>query len=357
MYKLALLISSLCPLLCFGESYSSLENHSRSLAPKNLQAVSAKENAQRNLDVFTDLLYWHVGEVGTIPNSTISTKLDPDFVSKLNLNNLSFGWNFGYRVGGRYSNLGNDEWGISLFYTGYRSKAKNSGSFDGFVGIPTGFPLTQTITDASFLQLFWLFAAQSFRAEWALDYKVLDFELDRKYLVSKTVTLRPYLGVRTGWIQQNIHIHSTYHDVTNNNLPVQASEKLTNHFWGIGPSWGLDTKWCLGRAKGHFFSLFDDFSGAFLWSRWSSSDHLTVGDTITGTLKSKHRRSGSLMFQNLIGVEWRVKLNQRGAQFSLRLGFESQFWFDNLQVFNTYNGRQHNALTLQGGTFDLHVCY
>ncbi len=354
---LCYIVCFLCPFLSVCGSYSSQENDLAPRAAQNLQTGYAKKEEQQNWDLFTDLLYWHAGEVGTIPNSTISTKLDPGLISKLNLNNLDFDWNFGYRVGGRYSKIGDDQWGVSAFYTWFRSEAKNRGSYNGFVGIPTGFPLTEAITDASFLKLFWLFAAQNFRAQWTLNYQVADFELDRQYAVSKSISLRPYLGVKAGWIDQDIHIHSIYHDTLANNIPVPAREKLKNHFWGVGPSCGLDSKWCLGTAGGHFFYLFGDLSGAFLWSRWSYSDHLSIGSTIAGKLKARHRESGSLMFQDLLGFEWSVKLNRRDALFSLRLGFESQFWFDNLQIFNAYNGRVHNTLTLQGGTFDLHVSY
>jgi hypothetical protein len=357
MHKLPWIALSLFSFLSAWGSHPSLEQNLSALTTQNVPPVPIKKADQQDWDIFADLLYWHVGEVGTIPNSTISTKLDPGLVSKLNLNNLNFGWDFGYRVGGKYSNIGNDEWGISLFYTWYRTEAKNRGSYDGFVGIPTGFPLTEQITDADFLNLFWLFAAQNYHAKWILNYNLIDFELDHLYAVSESISLRPYLGVRSGWINQDIHIDSTYHDVLAGNTPFPAKEKLKNHFWGIGPICGIDTKWCLGTVKDHFFYFFGDLSGAFLWSQWSYSDHLSITDTITGNLKSKHRQSGSLMFQNLLGFEWSVKLNQRGALFSLRLGFESQFWFDNLQIFNAYNGRQHNTLTLQGGTFDFLFSY
>ncbi|MBS0651045.1 MAG: hypothetical protein JSR93_07785 [Verrucomicrobia bacterium] len=343
---------SLFPLLAAWGSSSQEKDPSPSIS-QNFQTSTGTKEALQHWDIFADLLYWHVGEVGTIPNSTISTKFDNGLVSKLKMNNLDFDWNFGARGGARYGHIGDNQWGISLIYTWYRTKAKNKGAYDGFVGIPSGFPLTGTITDADFANLFWLFAAQRYHAKWTLNYNIIDLKLDHQYAVSKTVTLRPYLGLRGRWIYQDIHIYSLYHDVLSNNLPVPAKEKLTNHFWGVGPSAGIDTKWCLGRAGRHFFYLFGDLSGAFLWSTWDNSDHLKIGNTIAGTLKSKKRSAGSLMFQNLLGLEWDIKWNQRGAMFSLRLGFESQFWFDNLQIFNAYNGRQHNALTLQGGTFEL----
>ena len=123
MRKLPLILLLFFPLSVWG-SFSSLGDVFSRCAAQKLQPVLIKDERKQNWDAFADLLYWHVGEVGTIPNSTISTKLDPDLVSKLNLNNLNFGWDFGGRIGARYRNIGEDEWGIFLSYTWFRSKAK-----------------------------------------------------------------------------------------------------------------------------------------------------------------------------------------------------------------------------------------
>lgn len=299
---------------------------------------------------FADFLYWHIGEVGTIPNSTIAVTANQGLTSRLDLNNLNFGWDLGFRVGGRYSNIGQNEWGVSFYYTWYRTEAKNSGTFPGYVGIPSGFPLTGTLSDVEFSDLSWLYAAKSYKAQWSLLYNVFDFETDHEYAAGRTLRFRPYLGLRGGWIDQNIDIHSIY--LNDSNVSIPAKEKLQNLFWGIGPRCGLDSKWRLGTINRHSFYLFGDLSGSFLWSFWKMADALTINDIDHGDLKGKNRYAGSVMLQNLLGLEWSIALH-RGALISLRCSYETQVWLDHLQVFNTYNGRQHNALTLQGATFNL----
>ena len=65
------------------------------------------EQYEKKWDLFADLLYWHMGEVGTLPNSTIAVTTSGDTITTaLNLNNFNFGWDFGYRIGGRYSDIG-----------------------------------------------------------------------------------------------------------------------------------------------------------------------------------------------------------------------------------------------------------
>lgn len=296
-----------------------------------------------------------MGEVGTVPNSTFATTFtDGLLTSALKLNNFNFGWDFGYRVGGRYSDVGLNEWSISLFYTGYKTKAEKSGAYPGLIGIPTSFQLTSTLTDTDFLKLFWLFAAKGYEARWDLLYHVFDLEVDHEYLTSNALSFRPYLGIRGGWIDQNIDVHSIYIDVLSNDTRVPSEEKLQNHFWGVGPRCGLGSKWWLGCVKRNSFYLYGDVSSSFMWSHWKFSDFLKLGSTVTANLNMKSRYAGSIMLQNLLGLEWNFTLNSQGTFIALRFGYEAQYWFDHLQIFNAYNGKQHNALTLQGGTFDLH---
>ncbi len=316
--------------------------------------IYLNEPCEKNWNLFADLLYWHMGEVGTLPNSTIAVTASDDIITTaLNLNNFNFGWDFGYRVGGRYSDIGLNQWGISLTYTWYRTETKKSGSYPGYVGIPTAFQLTSTLTDSDFLSLFWLFAAKSYEARWDLLYNIFDLEVDHEYSASKALSFRPYLGIRGGWIYQDIGVHSTYVDPLADDTAVLSREKLQNHFWGAGPRCGLSSQWWLGCVKRHSFYLFGDFSTSFLWGHWTLSDFLVLGTTVAANLNMKSRYAGSFMLQDLLGLEWSFKLNSQGASISLRCGYEAQFWFDNLQIFLAYNGRQHNALTLQGGTFDL----
>src|SRR5262249_19072188 len=162
----------------------------------------------------------------------------------------------GFRVGGSCRGIGDDRWGVSASYTRFRTDAHNSGFFPGFVGIPSGFPLTGTLTDVDFAELFWLFAAQSFQARWGLKYNIFDFDVDHEFAATETLYFRPSLGIRGGWINQDILIRSIYVDSLANNAQVSTKEKLTNHFWGVGPRCGLNSKWCLGSLKRHSFYLF-----------------------------------------------------------------------------------------------------
>lgn len=309
----------------------------------SLSALEPCCSEQPDWDVFADLLVWHAAEVGMIPNSTLSVTLSDTLISKLNLNNMNFGWDLGFRTGAKYSHLGEDDWGVSLCYTWYRTEAKKRGSFPGFVGFPSGFPMTGVLTDTEFLQLDWLFAAKEYRARWNLLYNMFDFEADHQFYPTCALSFRPFLGLRGGWIDQHIEISSVY---DNSGLAVPAIERLANRFWGVGPRCGLATQWLLWENCHHSFSLFGDLSGAFMWSHWSYPDDLKIGALTTGELYGKSHYAGSVMLQNFLGLEWDYKC------YSLRVAYESQFWFDQLQIFNAYNGRQHNALTLQGGTVD-----
>src|SRR3990167_11314335 len=169
--------------------------------PSFEQKFPNSESPEKNWDVFADFLFWHAAEVGMIPNSIIAVTSNQNILTtELDLRNLNFHWDLGFRVGGSYSDIGHDQWNLSLYYTWYKTEAKNSGSYPGFVGFPSGFPLTGTLSDADFLSLSCLFAAKSYQAKWNLRYHIFDLEADHEFTASQTLSFRPYLGLRGGWI-------------------------------------------------------------------------------------------------------------------------------------------------------------
>jgi hypothetical protein len=340
-----------------AEEFSSSKGCLEKDRTQEFQKCTSHDNFVK-WNLFGDLLYWHMGEVGLIPNSTIDiatlSSLTHTIIpfheikNDLFLNNINFGWDFGFRVGTSCNNVGCDQWGFSLYYTRFKTQSQNHGSTQTLIGIPSGF----TLTPALQFQLNWLFAGISWKASWNLIYNMFDFDLDHKYQVSRSLLLRPYIGIKGGWIHQKVDIHSGYPFTPVSPPPtVPAKERLKNNFWGVGPKAGLGSKWCFGAIRDHSFYFLGDIGGAFMWSHWHMADKLKITEAIHGQFKIKDRSAGSLMFQGLAGVEWNVKFNNQCSCFAISLSYEAQVWFDQLQLLNAYNGRLHSILTLQGGSF------
>jgi len=72
---------------------------------------------------------------------------------------------------------------------------------------------------------------------------MFDWELGRSYWISKNLSLRPFFGIKGGWINQSIN--GTYYNLIINNVLTNnlGTEHLKNNFWGIGPLGGINTNW------------------------------------------------------------------------------------------------------------------
>lgn len=88
-----------------------------------------------------------------------------------------------------------------------------------------------------------------------------------------------------------------------------------------------------------------------MWGHWTFEDIYqnnggTEVDAITPNINS-----GATMLRGFSGLAWEA------PHFSLRLGYEAQFWLDQLKFYSYNIGWQDNELTLQGGSFDLNFAF
>lgn len=292
-------------------------------------------------DFFVDILLWRADQIGTWALSAldVSTNLLTNVIVDVEPNNVLFDWSTGFRGGASYC-LDRDHWDLQLFYTWFhtqkRMQAPGIGALSAFLGNWLTFGLNPFSSPI----------AANIR--WAILLNMFDWQLSRNYFASKTISFRPSLGVKGGWIHQNIHSHWQ--------LPEQvfSTENLENYFWGIGPKAGLDTQWRLLDRGNHSFYLFADTAIALLSGCWTFKDEQkTTSDTSLTSFVIPKTYAGTFMLQGLMGFGWDVCLNQNQSKLTMQLGLETQVWFDQLKIFTFLEGTLHNTLTLQGGSFDV----
>lgn len=311
--------------------------------------ISARYNPEcRSFDLFADLIYWTAREAGADCWAEVITTTSS--TSTNDLHDVDFGWDPGFRVGIGYG-MNHDQWDTQAYYTWFHTKGKDSissspntvhSSFVGnfYVSNPTGLGLSGP-------------AYQSASIDWTIRFNMFDWELGRNFWVSPSLALRPFAGIKGGWIHQSID--SIWENpafvgtqFTNPQFFTTGTEKLKNNFWGLGPSIGINTTWNIFTNQCHLLHLFGDFSGAIMWGHWNFHDafnndigqHISVGmDNIN---------SGASTLRAFMGFGWEVHLST--GRFSTKLGYETQIWLDQLQYYSFTGGRLSNELTLQGGT-------
>jgi hypothetical protein len=187
-------------------------------------------NICKNLSVFGDLLYWNATQATSSSwANVVSSISDPDGFSDLfKAENIAFHWKYGYRAGASCA-LPYDQWDIKLYGTHFDTQGNSAIShgliYTEFFG---GF-ISGDVADIGTIR-------------WNLSYTMFDAELGRQFCSGRCFRVRPFLGLKGGWIKQKIH--SRWHVILKDSSIVNydSTENLTNDFWGIGPSVGVNTE-------------------------------------------------------------------------------------------------------------------
>lgn len=286
--------------------------------------------------VFSDLLIWKLRE-GSADNWT--QEISPNGVNQpINVFGVPFNLNAGLRVG---AGRNHGYWDTTVTYTWFQTKGSSQASsatgglyspFLGnfYVNNTSGANFGPNYHDAS--------------VQWNLYFNVFDLELGRTFKIDDFLKLRHFIGIKGGFINQNIN--SNWQNPTIQTNFTNAEENLKNNFWGIGPSIGIDTTWPIYKANNGTLNIFGNFSGALLWGHWSFKDQYENNAQESVSINLNTINGAASMARALIGFKWDVNLDN--ADLTMRLGYEAQVWFNQLQYYSFNMGRLNNLMSLQG---------
>ena len=254
---------------------------------------------------------------------------------------FNFDWSYGFRIGVGY-NLVYDQWDTALYWTWFRTCAEHT--------IPS--QPNATISPEFFAAFLSGDKPESMSTKWNLLFNMFNWDLGRSYWASKHLSLRPFLGIKGGWINQAIFSH--YYNLTIDNILTThyGTEQVKNNFWGIGPLGGIKTKWRFSDFGSHFFDLFGDFSMATMWGTWSCGDMYRNTASKTSSVNMKDSNLGALMLQGFLGIGWDTDFQKGNSHLSTKLGYEMQIWLNQLRIATFQLQRLHGDLTLQGITLN-----
>lgn len=311
-----------------------------------LFAFASQANAFQYADgipsVSADLLVWKVGVSIGENWGQIITPSGPE--QTVTLLQVPFKWNAGFRLGFGFE-LPNNCWDALFSYTRYHTKASAQAqtSSGGIYSPYLGNFFINNADGAGFGPNY-----RSAGIQWKFEFDSIDAEVARPFYIDSFLELRPVLGMKAAVIKQ--HIYSQWENPTIPTTFTTGFETIKNDFWGIGPSLGLDSKWALFKGTRCAFHLFGDFSGALMWGHWKFHDVYENNTPATVTLNDSSLNSAATMARGLLGLEWTGGLSD--TAFKVRLGYEGQVWFDQLQYFALSTGRLNNLLSMQGGVLE-----
>lgn len=297
------------------------------------------QNSEGSAFFFSDILVWKLRE-GSADNWT--QEISPAGTNQTaKVLGVPFKWSPGLRLGVGYTACNN--WDSVFSYTGFRTKgvsqasATTGGVFSPFLG---NFFINNTdgagIKGPNY---------NSANIQWKVLFNVLDLEAGRTIQIDPLFKLRPFFGLKAGFIHRNIQ--STWQNPTIPTTFTTATEHLKNKFEGIGPSVGLNTTWSLFKISDQSFNLLGHFSGALLWGHWRFKDLYQNNTPTSVEIHVSPITGAAPMARALMGIEWVGCL--AGANMAVRLGYEAQVWFDQIQYYSLNMGRLSNLMSLQGG--------
>lgn len=270
---------------------------------------------------------------------------------------MHFNWDFGFRFGVGY-NLPHDGWDLVTNWTWFQDKAKgNVSAKDGLIYSTNTMPLGySTVT-----------GFESSNAVLRLKLNMIDLDLGREFFVSKWMTLRPFIGLRTAWIYQKFQ--TNYDAPTFSSLPnimTNLYSKANNNYWGLGLHSGLNSQWGLGAG----FSFFGNATLSILNGFFKVSDYQTKNfsdGTHNDVIKNNNSfRVGRVIAELATGLRWETMFANDGAHFQIQAGWEQLMFFAQNQFQHFFAGAVSPAgagnyfanqgdLSIQGWTLSARV--
>lgn len=282
---------------------------------------------------FVDILAWRAAESNTAWATTISF---PAGTTQVTTGINDYNTRPGIKAG--ISILPDENyWDTKLYWTYYSTDTTNS--------IPLG---AKIISSLFFSGSFFLAGDVFFGASshWQLAMNMLDLEVARHFQPISPLTLSPKIGLKGGSINQDISANW-------NAVLYQSTENVTSDFTGIGPTLGLNAKWNIFQQV----DLIGDITTALMYGRWNMKDtykrpaaFLITPTTITTSLNQA--QFGSLMTDYYLGLQW---THQGISRVTVQLGYEMQYWSNQLRLIAVQQLPAQGDLTIQGATCGISI--
>jgi len=320
--------------------------------------MSARIDPKGTWDFFAtgSFIYWQPREDGlaySISNPTSSATapagggaLSPNIGG--HVKNMKSDYHMGYKAG-LGMNVQHDEWLIFTEFTHLETHAHASS------GAPTN----------GFVQPLWLSSSKDrfgrdSEARWHLNFNNFDCDLSRPYYVGRSLTFRPSLGLRGGWINQSLN--AKYSIFFNNLTTPDVHAHSRSNSWYLGPRASLDTNWILG----HGLRIFADVGAALCYTRYKldykADSVATVGAAnvvVNDIIVRDHVSTARPSAEAGMGFGWGSYFFSNKFHFDISASYDFNiFWDQNMMRYlkdltQLTNGGEAGNLSFQGLTLNV----
>jgi len=311
---------------------------------------SGRPQVQDGVDLFltADWLIWQANSSGlgfVIEDTTPSATT----IANGHVKSPNFKYEFGFKVG-LGCNLSHDGWDASLSWTWFRDKARNSINYNG--GANTLFTtfISPTVVSASNVNGPGI--AQTASSHWKLNFDMLDLEMGREFFAGKWLTLRPFFGLRSAWVDQKYHVDygNVSNMLTSGTVAFSAYDvHMTNDYWGFGPRIGMNGHWEFGSG----WSLYGNAGISLLYGFFHLNHDETSTSTAGAVTEQKQVRnsfhSGKAVTDLEVGIQWDYMFFNDSFHLGLHGGWQQQLFFSQNQFMRFTNGVEQGQFVQNQG--------
>lgn len=293
--------------------------------------------------IFADLLVWQAREGGADNWAQIITS--PGAQRYVQPIDAPFPWQSGFRLGMGHRFC--PRTALTLIYTHFNTTATNQAAGDVYSAFDANYFANNT-NGANFGPFY-----SNANIHWQIAYNTVDLNAGYRLNQQQALQIDGYIGLKTAWINQSIKTN-WFNPRTSTDFTM-ATENLKNDFWGLGPSIGADSNWQLFQCGSQSIDLIGNIGLGLLWGQWRFSDVYRNDSPVTINTHVSNVYGLSPVLSGLLGAQWHIHFAQ--GDFSIRLGYEEQVWFNQVQLYSLDMGRTNRSLSLQGGNLEFkYVC-
>jgi hypothetical protein len=315
-----------------------------------------------------DFIYWYAQQDGleyAFAGELGNNRTNPN-PSHSHIKQADRKWEPGFKLGAGLE-FEHDGWDLFAEWTWLNPITNNETSTsvdldnDSYVVLPYGLNGVSGIAAGAVGQ-----SLDKAEASWTLHYNVIDLELGRNFFLSRYMTLRPHVGLKTAWINQKFNKEFSGDDIGFGEDPIvatdlefalsgEAKQNQSQESWGLGIRMGIDPVFHLSRNWG----IYGNLALSAMYQYYSTSLKTSAYGIGTGTLnagqpidfefrntkKSNHTLTPVLELG--LGLEYMTWFYDESYMLELKAGWEEQVWFNT----NQFQSAGEGNLTLQGFTF------
>ncbi len=256
-----------------------------------------------------------------------STELKGGQILGLSTESDSWDWDFGFRLGiGGY--LNKDAWIVDFQYTWFKINEEVNHK------APFGTALVPLMLQPNAVDAGNPFTRDRASFRWHMAMNIFDLTLAKPFYVSRYFTMSPFVGLRGGWINQNM---TDRYSGDFNGLLTGVKVRNKNDYWGIGTRFGVNTEWMLSYG----WKLLANWSTSMLYGKFDVTQEAFSDDDSYKLHHEFYIDKPNMEYQ--LGLGWGTHYRCQYYHFGFQVLWEFQQWWDQNNLRKVFGEFQYWA--------------